>query len=54
MAPMSHEMVAEVVFAGFMAVVVGALVLNLLIALYRERKAGKEPSEKLAGRRPAE
>lgn len=48
MASMSHEMLAEVVFAGFMAVVVGALVLNLLVALYRERRASRESRDAAA------
>lgn len=48
---MKNEVVAEVVFAGFMAVVVGALVLNLLFALYRERRA-KRAGESASARQP--
>ncbi len=51
---MSHEMLAEVVFAGFMAVVVGALVLNLLLALYRERKRARAQPDNATARLPAE
>jgi hypothetical protein len=36
---MGQEQLALVVFSGFMVVVVGLLVGNLLVALYRERKA---------------
>jgi hypothetical protein len=43
-----NELVAEVAFAGFMAVVVFALVLNVLIALYRERRANKRADEGLS------
>jgi hypothetical protein len=41
-----HEIVGIVVFSGFMLLVVGMVVGNLLLALYRERrkrKAGVEP-----------
>ena len=36
---MGQEQLALVVFSGFMVVVVGLLVGNLLFALYRERRA---------------
>lgn len=51
---MTHEVIAEVVFAGFMAVVVGTLVVYLLVALYRERRARKAPREEPAARSTAE
>ncbi len=47
---MKNEVVAEAVFAGFMALVVGALVLNLLFALYRERRASRRGGEDLSPR----
>lgn len=49
---MANEVVAEVVFAGFMAVVVGALVLNVLFALYRERRANRRAGKDLSARQP--
>ncbi|HXP37983.1 MAG TPA: hypothetical protein VN817_09480 [Solirubrobacteraceae bacterium] len=36
---MSHEMLAEIVFTGVLALLVVALVLHLAIAAYRERRA---------------
>ena len=40
----SHEMLAEVVFTGVLALLVVALVLHLAIAAYRERRAKRPPA----------
>ena len=39
---MGQEQLALVIFSGFMVLVVGLLVGNLLFALYRQRKARRE------------
>jgi len=46
---MSHELVGILIFSGFMVCVVGLLVGNLLVALYRERKLRKDPREAQGG-----
>jgi hypothetical protein len=42
---MTSEVVGIIVFSGFMVILIGALVGNLLVALYRERKQRKAAGE---------
>jgi hypothetical protein len=42
---MSQELLGIVIFSGFMVCVVGMLVGNMLVALYRERKLRQDPRE---------
>jgi hypothetical protein len=39
------ELIGIIIFSGFMAVVVVALVANLLVALYRERSQRRDRQE---------
>ena len=43
------ELIGIVIFSGFMLIVVAALVGNVLLALYRERKQRKAGEDAQAG-----
>jgi hypothetical protein len=44
-----EEAIGIVIFSAFMAIVVVALVANVLLALYRERRSRKAAGEAQAG-----
>ncbi|HEY2570876.1 MAG TPA: hypothetical protein VGI27_05360 [Solirubrobacteraceae bacterium] len=44
------ELIGIIIFSGFMLVVVVGLVVNVLLALYRERGQRKEGHEPAGGR----
>jgi hypothetical protein len=49
---MTNEVVGIIIFSGFMLCLVGLLIGNLFLALYKERKLRKLPREAQDG--PAE